>query len=115
MRGHDRSTVMVFDDCYMSFLWQAKLLVVANLVARGMPVFNTTTITVMVDRWRSQTHSFHLSCGEMTMTLEDVAMILGLSIRGRPITGRCDSSTWRNRVAAFLGRESPVKVLGVKG
>jgi hypothetical protein len=37
---------------------------------------------------------------EMMVTLEDVAMILGLSIRGRPITGRVDSALWRERVRA---------------
>jgi hypothetical protein len=37
---------------------------------------------MMVDRWRPKTHSFHLPCGEMMVTHEDVTMILGLSIRG---------------------------------
>jgi hypothetical protein len=45
-----------------------------------MSVFNARTITVMVDQWRPETHSFHLPCGKMTVTLEDVAMILGLPI-----------------------------------
>jgi hypothetical protein len=47
-----------------------------------MPVFNATTIMAMVDRWRPKTHSFHLPCDEMTVTLEDMALILGLLIRG---------------------------------
>jgi hypothetical protein len=45
-------------------------------------MFNTIAITAMVDRWRPETHSFHLPCGEMMISLEDVAMILGLLIRG---------------------------------
>jgi hypothetical protein len=69
----------------------------------------------MVDRWRPETHSFHLLCGEMTVTLEDVAMILGLPIRGRPVTDRVDSMMRRERVATFVGREPPMKVPGVKG
>jgi hypothetical protein len=73
------------------------------------------TITTMVDRWRPETHSFHLPCGEMTMTLEDVAMILELPIKGRPITNRVESSTWRERVVGFLGREPPPNVSGMKG
>jgi hypothetical protein len=80
-----------------------------------MPVFNATTITTMVDKWRSETHSFHLPCGEMTVTLEDVAMILGLLIRQHYVTGRVYSVMWRERVAAFVGREPPTKVPGVKG
>jgi hypothetical protein len=95
MRGHDGSTVMVFNNSYMPLLRRANPLVVTNIVARGMPVFNATTITAMVDRWRPKTHTFHLSCGQMKVTLEDVAMILCLSIREWPITGRVESSTWR--------------------
>jgi hypothetical protein len=46
-----------------------------------MQVFNAMAITAMMDRWRPKTHSFHLTCGEMMVTLEDVTMILGLPIR----------------------------------
>jgi hypothetical protein len=69
---------MAFDERYMPLLCQANQLAVANIVRRGMPVFNATTITTIVDRWRPDTHSFHLPCDKMTVTLEDVAMILGL-------------------------------------
>jgi hypothetical protein len=31
-------------------------------------MFNASAIRVMVDRWRPETHSFHLSCSEMTVT-----------------------------------------------
>jgi hypothetical protein len=115
MRGHDGSTVMVFDNCYVPLLRWANLLAVTNIIGRGMPVFNSTTITTMMDRWRLETHSFHLLCNEMTVILEDVAIILGLLIRGQPGTGRVESSTWHERVVTFLGREPPTKVLGVKG
>jgi hypothetical protein len=85
--------MMAFDECYMPLLRHVNLLPVANIVRRGMPVFNAMAVTAMVDRWRPQTHSFHLSCGEMTVTLEDVAMILGLLIRGCHVTSRVDSAT----------------------
>jgi hypothetical protein len=49
------------------------------------------------------------------VTLKDVAMILGLPIRGRPITGHVDSASWRERVATIIGQEPPTRVLGVKG
>jgi hypothetical protein len=48
---------MVFDERYMPLLCQANLLAVNNIVHRAMPVFNVTTVTVMVDRWRPETHS----------------------------------------------------------
>jgi hypothetical protein len=107
--------VMVFDKLYVPLLCQANLLAITKIVRRGMPVFNAMAIMAMVDRWRPETHSFHLLCGEMMMTLEDMAMILGLLIRGCPVTDRVDSAGWHERVTVFVGREPPVRVLGVKG
>jgi hypothetical protein len=91
------------------------MLAITKIVHHGLPVFNTMTITTMVDRWRPKTQSFHLLCGEMTVTLENVATILGLLIRGRPITSHVDSAGWRERVIDFLGREPPMRVPGIKG
>jgi hypothetical protein len=96
---------MAFDERYVPLLCQANMLVVANIAHHGIPVFNATAITAMVDRWRPETHSFHLPCGEMIVTLEDVAMILRLPIRGWPVTGHASS----------LGHEPPSKVPSVKG
>ncbi|RVW47324.1 Serine/threonine-protein phosphatase 7 long form-like [Vitis vinifera] len=47
-------------------------------------------ITSLVERWRPETHIFHLPIGEMTITLQDIAVILGLRIHGLSITGTCD-------------------------
>ncbi|KAG8491605.1 hypothetical protein CXB51_014781 [Gossypium anomalum] len=44
-------------------------------------------ISALVKRWRPETHTFHLPCGECTVTLEDVALQLGLPIDGSPVTG----------------------------
>ncbi|KAF1893533.1 hypothetical protein Lal_00002022 [Lupinus albus] len=44
-------------------------------------------ITALVERWRPETHTFHLPCGECTITLEDVSLQLGLNVNGRPVTG----------------------------
>jgi hypothetical protein len=107
--------VMVFDERYVPLLLQANLLAVTEIVHCGMLMFNATTITVMVDRWKPKIHSFHLPCSEMTMTLEDMAMILGLLIRGCPVTGRVDSKGRRERVVVFVSREPPTRVPGVKG
>ncbi|XP_022993448.1 protein MAIN-LIKE 2-like isoform X1 [Cucurbita maxima] len=43
-------------------------------------------ISALVERWRKETNTFHFSVGEMTITLEDVALLLGLSIDGKPVT-----------------------------
>ena len=47
-------------------------------------------ITSLVERLRPETHTFHLAIRELTVTLQDVAMILGLRIHEPPITNTCD-------------------------
>uniref|UniRef100_A0A8I7BA85 Aminotransferase-like plant mobile domain-containing protein n=1 Tax=Hordeum vulgare subsp. vulgare TaxID=112509 RepID=A0A8I7BA85_HORVV len=41
----------------------------------------------------------------MTLSLEDIAMITGLPIEGRALTGKVRSDGWRQRVAALVGVE----------
>lgn len=53
---------------------------------RSVPQNDITLIKALVERWRSETNSFHFSFGEMTITLEDVYMIMGLPISGRALT-----------------------------
>ena len=47
-------------------------------------------ITAFVERWRPETHTFHLPIGELTVTLQDVSCLWGLPIRGRPVVGPSD-------------------------
>ncbi|KAK5839062.1 hypothetical protein PVK06_007820 [Gossypium arboreum] len=44
-------------------------------------------ISTLVERWRPKTHTFHLPYGECTVTLEDVALHLGLPVDGSAVTG----------------------------
>ncbi|XP_052483105.1 protein MAINTENANCE OF MERISTEMS-like [Gossypium raimondii] len=44
-------------------------------------------LSALVERWRPETHTFHFQCGECMVTLEDVALQLGLPIDGSPVTG----------------------------
>jgi hypothetical protein len=53
-----------------------------------MPHMDEALLTGLVDRWRLETHTFHLPFGEMTVTLKDVAMLTGLPIRSRPVVFR---------------------------
>ncbi|RWR73212.1 serine/threonine-protein phosphatase 7 long form [Cinnamomum micranthum f. kanehirae] len=50
-------------------------------------------ITALVERWRPETNTFHLPCGEATVTLEDVAYIYGLPIDGPAVTVKALYST----------------------
>uniref|UniRef100_A0A8I6YSC5 Aminotransferase-like plant mobile domain-containing protein n=1 Tax=Hordeum vulgare subsp. vulgare TaxID=112509 RepID=A0A8I6YSC5_HORVV len=69
------------------------------------PWLNTTALTALTDRWRPETHPFHLPLGEMTITLEDIGMITRLPIEGRALTGKVRSDGWRQRVATLVGVE----------
>jgi hypothetical protein len=63
--------------------------------------FDVPLIAVFMDRWRPETHTFHLPVGEMTLSLEDAAMLGGLSCAGE-VMGPIDiPTTWQ---ANFLAR-----------
>ncbi|KAI0499780.1 hypothetical protein KFK09_017988 [Dendrobium nobile] len=44
-------------------------------------------IGALVERWCPLTNTFHLPVGEMTITLQDVQLLLGIRIDGAPIIG----------------------------
>jgi hypothetical protein len=111
---HDSTTVMRYDERYMPLLKRAKLATVARVCLRGVPPFNPAALIAMIDRWRPETHSFHLPCGEMTITLQETAMILGVSIRGNPVTSDVQSAGWVGHVAQFFGRPLPDVEAGEK-
>ncbi|XP_075479321.1 serine/threonine-protein phosphatase 7 long form homolog [Primulina tabacum] len=53
----------------------------------GSQVLDNHLITALVERWRRETHTFHFTCGEATVTLQDVSIIWGLTIDGEAVTG----------------------------
>ena len=63
-------------------------------------------ITALVERWRTETHTFHFPTGEATVTLQDVSVLYGLRIDGRAVTGLDPSLTteqWIALCAELLG------------
>ena len=44
-------------------------------------------ISALVERWRLETHTFHLPHGEMSITLQDVEVIYELPIEGEVLVG----------------------------
>ena len=112
-RGHDAS-FMSYDVRYEEYFERAGLLGFVCQFRRTPPTMNHTALTALVDRWRPETHSFHLPCGEMTITLEDFAMITALPIDGTAVTGRVDSDGWRERVEGLIGDCPDPPAEGVK-
>ena len=47
---------------------------------------NHLMVTTLCERWRTETHTFHMPLGETTVTLEDVSLELGVPIDGEPVT-----------------------------
>ncbi|XBJ19776.1 hypothetical protein VPH35_010710 [Triticum aestivum] len=94
---------MPYDERYTPYIKQAELLPWILLVSRSTPNLNAPLVSALVDRWRPETHSFHLRTGEMTVTLEDVSLITGLAIDGRPLCMSTDSDGWREQMIALIG------------
>ena len=70
-------------------------------------------ITALVERWQPETHSFHLPHGEMTITLQDMEVIMGVPVDGLPLV-ECIPSTgsWRDVCRRLLGHIPPDRELG---
>lgn len=60
-------------------------------------------ITALIERWRPETHTFHFPIGECTVTLEDVALQLGVPIRGNAVVGQSVSNVY-HICGQYLGK-----------
>ncbi|KAI4992981.1 hypothetical protein ZWY2020_007294 [Hordeum vulgare] len=107
IRSHGASTVMQYDERYTPYIEMTGLLPFIQLVSRSTPNLNAATITALIDRWRPETHSFHLRTREMTVTLQDVSMITALPIEGKPLCMSTDSEGWRQQMVALIGMSPP--------
>ena len=80
-----------------------------HLIAYGR--VDRALVTALVERWRQETHTFHLPLGEATITLLDVAMLTRLPIEGHDVCtfGR-QLDSWRDIVHRVLGVRPPPEV-----
>jgi hypothetical protein len=70
-------------------------------------MMDSVVLTALVDRWRPETHMFHLSSGETTVMLQDITMIIGLPIDSTAISGTVSPDRWRDFVGALIGHRPP--------
>nr|XP_016475724.1 PREDICTED: serine/threonine-protein phosphatase 7 long form homolog [Nicotiana tabacum] len=56
-----------------------------RIIEIGRSQFHWALITAMIERWRPETHTFHLPIGEATITLEDVEVLFRLLVYGLPV------------------------------
>jgi hypothetical protein len=93
----------------------AGLLPLARLVegdgryaAHKTPRFNYdfSLLAALVDRWRPETHTFHLPVGEMAPTLQDVSFLLGLPLSGQAMGPTDVHADWS---ISLLGRFATVQ------
>jgi hypothetical protein len=93
---------LLWDEWYAAFIRCAGFLPLARLVFGDLLMMDSAVLTTLVDRWRPETHTFHLPCGETMVMLQNVAMILGLPIDGAPVSGMVPPAGWRDSITAAI-------------
>ena len=63
-------------------------------------------ITTLVERWRQETHTFQLPHGKMTITLQDVEVMLGLPIDGEVLVESTELN-WSELCLQLFGVSPP--------
>ncbi|XP_028100919.1 protein MAINTENANCE OF MERISTEMS-like [Camellia sinensis] len=58
----------------------------AHLIRCTYRFVNKIVVSSFVERWQPETNTFHLTVGDMTITLDDVVTILGFPIVGKSIS-----------------------------
>ena len=101
---------MPYDERYTPVIQELGLLPFIHMVTRSTPNMNPSAITALVDRWRPETHTFHLRTGEMAPTLQDMSMILGLPIEGDPLCISTNCDKWRGQMLDLIGKVPPEPV-----
>ncbi|KAJ3684742.1 hypothetical protein LUZ61_013906 [Rhynchospora tenuis] len=101
LRARNRHMCFTYNDQIEPILRGFGLDHIARL---GSMKIDWPLMTALVERWRRETHTFHLPIGEITPTLEDVCYLLGLPVDGDPIVGVTDDN-WSQAVVDVFGED----------
>ncbi|GMP91612.1 hypothetical protein CsSME_00042234 [Camellia sinensis var. sinensis] len=82
----DPSVLKSFKAHIAAAIWEQKLSGLSSLVHCTYRFVNRIVIAAFVEQWQPETNTFHLTVGEMMMTLDDVGTILGIPITGRSVS-----------------------------
>ncbi|RYR31559.1 protein MAIN-LIKE 2-like [Arachis ipaensis] len=77
---------MPLHDRIIPYLERAGLYHLVRLNARWFWL-DESLVSAFIERWRPETHTFHMPFGECTITLQDVAYQLGLPVDGLLVSG----------------------------
>ncbi|XP_072066438.1 serine/threonine-protein phosphatase 7 long form homolog [Arachis hypogaea] len=81
-----RQQNMPMHDRIIPYLERAGLYHLARLNSQWFWL-DEPLVSAFVERWRPETHTFHMPFGECTVTLQDVAFQLGLPVDGEAVSG----------------------------
>ncbi|XP_072084341.1 serine/threonine-protein phosphatase 7 long form homolog [Arachis hypogaea] len=81
-----RQQNMPLHDRIIPYLERAGLYHLARLNAHWFWL-DEPLVSAFIERWQLETHTFHMPFGECTITLQDVAYLLGLLVNGQAVSG----------------------------
>jgi hypothetical protein len=47
--------------------------------------YDFSLLSALLDHWKPETDTFHFTVGEMTVTLQDTSLLMGLPCEGKPL------------------------------
>jgi hypothetical protein len=95
---------LMWDERYTLFIRSVEFMSLARHVTGSLLLMDSAVLTALVDRWRPETHTFHLACGETTVTLQDITMTLGLPLDDTLVCGPVSlggGGMWSGLLSAF--------------